>query len=289
MVDIDTKEEHEPRKIPKRAEQEIRKYHPRAVSSFQFPEVPTSFRPMPVKPKPENLWINLICNVAIPTAILTWGSGPRGLGPTWGLLVALAFPIGYGLHDFIQRRRFNFISAIGFLSVLVSGGFGLLKLDGFWFAVKDAAIPAVIGIAVFLSIRTKAPLVQEMLYNPQVIDVERVDAALVERGARPDFDRLMREASYLLTLSFLLSAVLNFFLARFLLRSPPGTEAFNGELAKMHLWSWPVIVLPSMAMMMYALWRLLGGLQRVTGLTLDEILHQPPEKKPAEPSDGGAA
>ena len=34
----------------------------------------------------------------------------------------------------------------------------------------------------------------------------------------------------------------------------------------------------------YALWRLLKGLERLTGLTLDEILHQPPEKKAAVPA-----
>jgi hypothetical protein len=236
------------------------------------------------KTKPENLWVNLICNVALPTAILSWASGPKTLGPKGGLVVALIFPIGYGIHDFVKRRRFNFISVIGFASVLISGGFGLLQLAGFWFAVKDAAIPALIGVAVLVSMRTKSPLVQEMLYNPQVIDVERVDLALEQRTARGDFDRLLREASYLLTLSFLVSAVLNYFLARYLLKSPPGTEAFNAELAKMHLWNWPVIVLPSMAMMMYALWRLLAGLQRVTGLTLDEILKQPPEKKAEVPA-----
>jgi hypothetical protein len=241
--------------------------------------------PIVPKPKPENLWLNLICSVAIPTAILTWGSGEKALGPKWGLVVALAFPVGYGIHDFAVRRRFNFISIVGFASVLISGGFGLMKLDGFWFAVKDAAIPGLIGIAVFVSMRTKTPLVQEMLYNPQVIDVDRVDAALEQRGTRGEFDRLLRESSYLLTLSFLISAVLNYFLARYLLKSPAGTEAFNGELAKMHLWSWPVIVLPSMAMMMYALWRLLGGLQKATGLTLDEILKAQPERKPEAPAE----
>ena len=242
--------------------------------------------PATPKTKPENLWLNLICNVAIPTAILTWGSGPRALGPKWGLLVALAFPISYGVQDFARRRRFNFISIIGFASVLISGGFGLMKLDGFWFAVKDAAIPGLIGLAVLASMRAKEPLVHEMLYNPQVIDVDRVDAALSSRQTRGEFQRLMNSASYLLTLSFLVSAVLNYALARYLLKSPPGTEAFNGELGKMHLWSWPVIVLPSMAMMMYALWRLLGGLQQATGLTLDEILKQPPEKKPEMRGDG---
>lgn len=243
----------------------------------------TAPTPSAPKPKPENLWLNLICNVAVPTAILTWGSGDKWLGPKWGLLVALAFPVAYGIHDFARRRRMNFISIVGFASVLISGGFGLMKLDGFWFAVKDAAIPGLIGVAVLASMRAKEPLVHEMLYNPQVIDIERVDAALTARGAQGDFQQLMRSSSYLLALAFGVSAVLNFFLARYLIKSPPGTEAFNAELAKMHLWNWPVIVLPSMAMMLYALFRLLKGLERLTGLTFDEIMHQPPEKKTAAP------
>jgi hypothetical protein len=245
------------------------------------------------RPKPENLPFNLVCNVVVPTAILSWLSGDRWLGPRWGLLVALAFPVGYGLHDFLARRRWNFISIISFASVLISGGFGLMKVSGLWFAVKDAAIPAVIGLAVLASVRAKTPLVNELLYNPQVIDVDRVDAALAERGTQPKFAGLLRRATALLSLAFFISAALNYALARHLLRSPPGTAAFNGELAKMHLLSWPVIVLPSMAMMLYVLWRLLGGIRTLTGLELDDIFRAPPEKKPATadaarpPSDSG--
>jgi hypothetical protein len=47
----------------------------------------------------------------------------------------------------------------------------------------------------------------------------------------------------------------------------------------MNLLSWPVITLPTMAMTMFALWRLLGGLQKITGLALEELLNAPPEKK----------
>jgi hypothetical protein len=237
------------------------------------------------RPKPENLLVNLLCNVAVPTAILTWMSGDRWLGPRWGLLVALAFPTGYGLHDFLARRRWNFISIIGFTSVLISGGFGLMKVGGLWFAVKDAAIPTVIGLAVLASVRAKTPLVNELLYNPQVIEVEKVDAALAARGRQPEFAGLLRRATGLLSLAFFLSAALNYALARHLLRSPPGTAAFNGELAKMHLLSWPVIVLPSMAMMLFVLWRLLGGIRTLTGLALDDIFRAPPEKKPAPPDE----
>lgn len=230
-------------------------------------------------PKRENLLVNIGCNVALPTIILNWGSKAAWLGPKWALVVALAFPVGYSIYDFVERKKFNFISAIGFLSVLITGTFALMKLDVFWFAVKEAAVPGAIGLVVLASMGTRWPLVREMLYNPQVIDVPRIDAALAERNARAEFEQLLRNASYLLTLSFMVSSVLNYVLARYLLKSPAGSEAFNSELARMNLLSWPVIALPTMAMTVYALWRLLSGLQRITGLELEQLMHAAPEKK----------
>ncbi len=235
---------------------------------------------MPAQPrKRENLFINLGCNVALPSIILHWGSKATWLGPKWALVVALVFPVGYSIYDFVVRRKFNFISALGFVSVLITGTFALMHLDVFWFAVKEAAVPAAIGLVVLASMGTRWPLVREMLYNPQVIDVDRIDAALDERKTHPEFEKLLRDASYLLTLSFLVSAVLNYVLARYLLKSPSGSEAFNSELARMNLLSWPVIVVPSTGMTMFALWRLLSGLQRVTGLELEQLMHAAPPKK----------
>jgi hypothetical protein len=195
-----------------------------------------------------------------------------------GLVVALAFPLGYGVWDYLERRKTNFISILGFASVLLTGGLGLLQVGGMGFAIKEAAVPSVIGLAVLISLRTKTPLVRSLLYNEQVIDVERVDAALAEKGSRNDFDRLLVNSSYLLATSFIVSAALNFTLARYLLKSPPGTAEFNAELGKMHLLSWPVIVVPSMAMMIFALWRLLHGIKLITGLDLEQIFRAPPEK-----------
>lgn len=228
--------------------------------------------------KKENLLLNLVCNIVIPTLVLTKFSTEERLGPVVGLVVALAFPLGYGVWDFLTRRKTNFISLIGFVSVLLTGGLGLMQVGGFWFAIKEAAVPLVIGAAVLLSLKTKRPLVRTLLYNEQVIDVERVDAALEERGNRKAFDQLMVRASYLLAASFLVSAVLNFGLARYLLKSPPGTAEFNAELGKMQLLNWPVIVIPSMAMLMFALWTLLNGIKRITGLTLESIFKTPAEE-----------
>ena len=237
--------------------------------------------PPPAQPpaKPENLLINLACNVAIPAVLMAQLSKETRLGPVWGLIVALLFPLGYGVYDFVARRKTNALSVLGFVGILVSGTFGVLKLGGFWFAVKDAAIPSLIGVALLVTMRSREPLVKTIFYNETIMDVPRIEAALQERGTGGGFTALLRRCSILIALAFFVSGALGFGLARYLLRSPGGTPEFNSELGKMHWLSVPVIVVPVMAMMMVALWRLTTGLQALTGLTVDEILKSEPRKK----------
>ncbi len=234
--------------------------------------------PVPTPPKKENLFLNLICNIAIPTVVLMKFSKDEWLGPICGLVVALSFPVAYGLYDLAVRRKTNFFSVLGFVSVLLSGGLGLLKLDAMWFAVKEAAMPLAIGAVVLLSTKSKRPMVRELLFNEQIVDVKRVNAALEEKGRRPDFERLLRNASLWLALAFVFIALLNFVLARIVLKSPPSTPAFNEELGRMQLLSWPVITIPGMAAIITVFWRLISKLSVVTGLSADEIFHA--EKKP---------
>lgn len=227
-------------------------------------------------PKRENLLLNIVFNVALPSFLLTYLSKPAVVGPVWGLIVALSFPLGYGIWDFVQRRQTNFVSVIGFVSVLLTGVFALIQVNRYWFAVKEAAIPSVIGVSILASLGSRRPLVRQLLYNEQVIDVPRIDAALQSRGTSKAFERHLREASLLLASSFAISAILNFALARYLIRSDTGTPDFNAELGKMNALSWPVIVVPCLVIMLIALWRLIKGISKLTGLGIDEILRQQP-------------
>jgi intracellular septation protein A len=234
--------------------------------------------PAAARPPKENLLLNLVCNVALPGFILAKLSKPEWLGPKPALLVALAFPLGYGIYDLIKRRNFNFLSALGFASTLATGGLGLLKLEPFWFAVKETIVPTLIGLTVIVSQWTKKPLVRSLLFNEQVINVALIDEKVAALNQTAAFNRLLARSSWLLASSFALSAVLNFALARYLITAMPDTPEFNEQLGTMTWMSWPVIALPSMGFMLFALWKLLKGVTQLTGLPLEDILHQPPEK-----------
>lgn len=221
----------------------------------------------------ENPWLSLLVNIAIPAIILMKFSGEAHLGPVGGLVIALSFPLTYGLVDFARRRRFNFISALGFVSILLTGGIGLMELDPKWIAVKEAAVPGVIGLAVMVSLKTRYPIVRSLLYNDKIIDIPTVEAALDHHGTRLEFDKSLVTASWLLAASFFLSSVLNFVLAKIVVRSAPGTVAFNEELGRMTALSYPVIVIPSMAVMIVALWYLFRSIKRLTHMELEDIFH----------------
>ena len=155
----------------------------------------------------------------------------------------------------------------------MTGGIGILEIPTEWFAVKEAAIPLLLGLAVIISLKTPYPLIRTLLYNPEILQVDKVQAALQAHQSESAFEKLLLKCTWLLAASFLLSAVLNFILARWIVVSPIGTDAFNAEVSKMMAWSWPVIAIPSMLIMMVALWMLLSGIKQMTGLELEDVMH----------------
>lgn len=225
------------------------------------------------KPKSENVFVSLLINIVIPSVILMKFSGDEHLGAVNGLLVALSFPLFYGIWDFARHRQFNWISLLGLISILLTGGIGLLQLDPQWLAIKEASIPLIIGIVVLVSVYTPYPMVRLMLYNDKVINIEKVDAALQQYHNRDTFDKRLKQASYMLAGSFFLSATLNYILARWIVVSPPGTSAFNEELGKMTALSYPVIALPSMIVLMLTLWFIIHSVKKLTHLELEEIFN----------------
>ena len=221
------------------------------------------------KPRP---MVDMMVSIVIPSIILMKFSGDDGLGVTGGLVAALAFPLGWGIFELVKYKKFNIISILGLISVLLTGGIGLFKLDPQWLAVKEAAIPGIIGLAVLLSTFTRYPLIRTMIYNPSLMNVDKIKRVLLERGNHDAFEARLLKVTYLLSSTFFFSSIMNYILAKWIVNSPAGSVAFNEELGQLALLSYPVIAIPSMLMMvgiLYYLWRTINVM---TGLSLEAIL-----------------
>lgn len=247
----------------------------------------------------EHPLVNILINVLIPVLALSYLSKdpefqqsigkavkPWHIGPVKALIVALAFPIGYGLWHFAKTRKANFFSALGLVSVLLTGGLTvfLWNADGtvkpnahVLFGLKEASIPLVLGIAVIGSHFTPAPLLRAFLYSDSIFDIPRIERLVAENGQRVAYDKVLWHATLWFATSFLLSTLMNFGLALYFLGDLDHTaqnarELYNEQVARLTGWSFAVIGLPILGFMFFTLQRLLAGLRRVTGLKDDELL-----------------
>ncbi len=226
-----------------------------------------------------NGFISLLFNIVIPVLILNKLSSQLGAMPA--LILGLIFPLGYGLWDYIKHRQTNFISVLGFLNVSITGGLALYQLTGIWFAVKEAAFPLLIGIFVFASAFRKKPFIETLFMNPNVMQVDKILTRLKEQGAEINFHKHLRQATMLLSASFLLSSYLNFVLAHRIfinidtnLEAEAQAQILNQQIAEMTYKSMLVITVPSMICLLGVLWYLIHGIRQHTGLKMDEVFNQ---------------
>ena len=247
-------------------------------------------------PARENMFLSMGFNIIIPMMILI--KGDTWLGeiiakifsstPTSKLVViiifllALSFPLFYGTFDLIRRRKWNLFSIFGIISVLSTGGIGLISGGNvLMYAIKESAIPAIIGAVIIISSRTKKPLIHLFLYNPQIINVHLVDKRLEEFGTKADFEKLLLKCTWLIGLSFGISAILNFFLAQGIVKTEPDVNMiqFNKEIGQMMGWSMVVIAIPCMLVSGYALFLLFKGIKKFTGLSMEQVMAQGSKKE----------
>ena len=242
---------------------------------------PLARRADAAKPNP---FLEIAVTIVVPSLVLMQLSGDDRLGRVGALVLALAFPIGWGLWDGMRRRKVSWLALIGVVSTLMTGGIALLQIDTQWLAVKEASIPALIGLVVAGSAWMRRPLIHALVFDASLFDVDRIRQRLSERRSEAEFEARLRTGTLLLASTFAFSAVANFFLARWVVTSPSGSEAFNQELGRLTLLSYPVIAIPSMVMMMALMWWLAQSASRLTGLTMAELFG--PEPAPPPPGPG---
>ncbi len=232
----------------------------------------------PVAPAPqgakkkESVLLNIGVNVVLPAIIMAQLSDADRLGPAAALVLALSFPVGYGLREFIRNRSVNMFSALGFVSTLLTGGFALFELPAAWIVAKETGIPLLIGLVLTGSQFTRWPLVQ--MFFAQVLNLDRIGQAYAEKGHSRKFEAHFRRGFLGFGCSFFISAMLNYVLAKAVLVSPPGTPEFVAELGRMTALSLPVITVPMFIVTFGLIAFLLWSVDRHTDLKPEEAFKQ---------------
>jgi intracellular septation protein A len=251
------------------------------------------------KPAREHPLANILINVIVPVLVLSYLSKdpvlqeqlgkvakPWHIGPFKAMILALCLPVCYGVWHYAKTRKGNFFSALGLVSVLLSGGLtiylwnqnGTVKSNaGFLFGLKEALIPLVLGIAILTSHRSASPLIRVFLYNDSIFDIPKIEARVAEMSVQGGYDRLLLGATKLFAMSFFLSSLMNLGLAQWFFLGFDATaidalENYNAIIARITGWGFAVIGGPIILFLFFTLRRLLKGLGALTGFTDQELM-----------------
>ena len=232
----------------------------------------------PTKPDSSQGFANIFFSVLIPVLILNKGS-KYGLTPIQSLGIALAFPLFFGLYSLIKEKKMNYIALLGLLNVMSSGILTVLALGGIWFAIKEAVFPLLIGVFVYVSSFSPKPFFQSMFLNPAAFDVKRLWNSLDTAEKKDQFLTTMKKATQGLSISFLLSAILNFSLAFVIFKPLPDElteiekqDLLNTQLSQMTMYSFVVIMIPILIVVSAVLYLAFKKTTKITGLTLEDLM-----------------
>lgn len=223
--------------------------------------------------------VSLLINILIPVVILNKGANLLGgHGHLYALLLALSFPFIYGLREYVLFHSKNYVSILGVVNAILTGGLALGRLDGLWFAFKDASLPICLGGYVLISSYTENPFTRSIFLNPKVIKVDVLQSALKEKGKTPDFDELLRKGTRLFSISFFLSGIMNFALAlRVFTHIDPHLsdaehgQVLNQQIAHMTWLSLAIVALPLLCFTGLFLFWFFRRLHGLTGLTMEQL------------------
>jgi len=252
--------------------------------------MPESVVTPPPAPK-EHPLANILINVLLPILALSYLGKDDDekfwhLGPHIAMAIAVCLPLAYGIRDLVRTRKLNPFSVLGLGSVLLTGGITIAvwNEDGtihpkaaLLFAIKEAAIPVMLGLSFLVSLKMRTPLVKIFLINPDIFDLPRIDKAVTERSKQGEFKRLIWRSTLAMAGAFAVSATLNFFLAMYFLGAvdvvaPDARELYNDAVARLTGWSFVVIGVPVLIIMIATLFYAIKTLEKITGLTRDDIL-----------------
>ena len=165
--------------------------------------------------KKDNLILSLSCNILIPVIILKNGDVwinqiliqfDRDVW-VYKLLIlvdissavffiALICPVTYFFYDFLNRKKINLISILGFINILLTGGIGIfgskLGLSKNWFIFKEGMMPIIIASVLIIMKKYRQSEFNNILLNETLFDNDKIRIS-ISQDMQHQFEYLIRE------------------------------------------------------------------------------------------------
>lgn len=214
---------------------------------------------------------NIVFNIILPTIILI--KGPQYFPSEYILIIlsALLFPIVYGAYSWLVYNEKNVLSVLGLLGTLITGIIAIIKLPKEWVAFKEAFIPFILSILVYSLRSTRYSVFNLFIYNENVLNIRAIKDVTENTVQQKAILQLLLHGNLALAASFLLSSVLNFSLAKILIKSPTGTAAFVKELGQLNALSYIVIAIPCALICIITFIYFFKKLEKLTGLSEKQL------------------
>ncbi len=214
-----------------------------------------------------SLFANLGFNIVIPVVIMTRFTEQLGALPA--LLIALAFPLVYGFWDWYKIKKINFYSALGLVSVLLTGFIGVFELPAQYLAFKEASIPLLVALFFYFSSFTKFDATTKLL--EQIFDLKKLHEAY--KKLYPEgFSRPIAWVRRAFIGSFLFSVLANYLLAIIVVTAPPATTEFTAQIGTMTALSYVVILVPVLLLLLGTFYFLFWHIEKTTKKKYDLFL-----------------
>lgn len=215
------------------------------------------------------MYTQLVFGFVLPTIVLLYLSDESKLGPLWGMVVALAFPLVLELYSLSTRRKISYLSVAVIVGILLIGMISVLGLSEEWLAVRRSAIYIIGALALAVLLKFRYDLIEKGLAT-------MLDMAAIRKGIQSDADAKFRR---LITMTVAGYAVLLFVLGVWtyaltlvFISAPTNSSEFNAQYAELRLLSLPLVSLPLLVGATWLLMNLLIKLERMTGLSLEQLM-----------------
>jgi len=196
--------------------------------------------------------------------------------PSIVFAIALIFPLAYFIYDFINRKNINLISILGFINILLTGGIGVfgskLGLTKNWFILKEGLLPLVIGLSFFLMSIFKKESFYNIFLNEMMFQKDKIINS-IDDNLKSEFEMVLKVTGYYFISGFVVSSMIQFFLASIIVVSNPGDASFNEEVSTMTWVSYIAVLLPTMIILGKGFMGLISGIEKLTGMKKEEFLN----------------